>query len=158
MKIEVDLPDGLNGFDTRKFMQLEKIKIDEYVMEIPHLAAYLIQQKYEQVLDLRRTIEKNFDVLPERFEMMRLIDRMLKGEKIDKVKHLKKDFFEKAAMESLKADWELEVKHGMTGWIQKNWPKLGAIQCDCGNLISYDVLFYGKSTELICNDCYEKSK
>lgn len=55
------------------------------------------------------------------------------------------------AAERMKAEWDAEVRSGMTGWIQHNWGKLCKIQCDCGDFVSYEVL--RSRHELKCNKC-----
>src|SRR5690606_34734331 len=54
--------------------------------------------------------------------------------------------------EKLRIEWDAEVKYGLTGWIQNNWGKLCHLSCDCGSLISYDVL--RESNKLMCKRCY----
>ena len=55
------------------------------------------------------------------------------------------------AAERLKAEWDAEVRSGMTGWIQHNWGKLCRIQCECGDFVSYDVL--RATQQLKCKAC-----
>lgn len=55
------------------------------------------------------------------------------------------------AHEKMTMEWEVEVRSGMTGWIQANWGKLCSVKCDCGALVSYDIL--RKTNELKCDTC-----
>ena len=55
------------------------------------------------------------------------------------------------AHEKMTMEWEVEVRSGMTGWIQANWAKLCSLKCDCGGLVSYEIL--RRTNELKCDAC-----
>lgn len=55
------------------------------------------------------------------------------------------------AHEKMTMEWEVEVRSGMTGWIQANWGKLCSVKCDCGALVSYEIL--RRTNELKCDAC-----
>lgn len=54
------------------------------------------------------------------------------------------------------AQYEAEVRHGMMGWLQKNWAKICTVSCNCGSLISYEAV--RETNELICNNCNKSKK
>lgn len=56
-----------------------------------------------------------------------------------------------AAGAKLKAELMAEARDGLIGWLMKNWQKICVVTCDCGNLISYDVV--RTTSDLKCKHC-----
>ena len=134
-------------------MALETIKIDNTEYEVPKVAAELCQK----LVNDKNEIEKQLEIEQKAHliankqigELEYILGNLISGKTIQIDRSLEM----KALGSKMKAEWETEVKFGMAGWIQANWSKLCHISCDCGALISYEVL--RNTNELKCNKCYE---
>lgn len=134
-------------------MDLETIKIDNTEYEVPKVAAKLFQK----LVNDKNEIEKQLEIEQKAHliankqigELEYILGNLISGKAIQIDRSLEM----KALGSKMKVEWETEVKFGMSGWIQANWSKLYHIYCDCGALISYEVL--RNTNELKCNKCYE---
>lgn len=60
------------------------------------------------------------------------------------------------AGERLKEEWDMEVRSGLTGWLQENWTQICSVSCKCGErYIHYESV--RNSNNLICEKCYKRS-
>lgn len=136
-------------------MDIETIKIDGVQYDVPKIAAELFDKLKNDKEQLQKQVEIHENAYLKQGRRVSEY-RYIIGKLITEGKVIVPGDIEMEALgEKMKVEWEYEVKNGMSGWIQTNWDKLCHLKCNCGNLVSYDVL--RMTNELKCKSCGGKN-
>ncbi len=154
-------PDWLD-LRTDDFEVMVPIKIDGKEIQLPRRVVMLLQKLEDNKNNAVKSMEVALNATKvcneqlaksneEKKYVQVILGKIIKGEKVGQVKVAEIDEATWAAMDY---NWKNEVKLGMTGWIHENWGKLCTCQCNCGKLVSFDIL--KQTHHLLCKTCGDK--